>query len=283
MVNATKEIAYGAMAGCVGKFIEFPFDTVKVRLQSSHKPESTFKMLRHILAKEGIFNGFYKGIRAPLVGACLESGVLFSAYQYGQVGIQKATLWSEDSLATVCSAGAFSGLAASFVLTPVELVKCKLQVANLQPHTSHESYRSVVNKILRHEGVSGLWHGLSSTLVREMAGTAVWFASYEKCRQFLARVNPQHENANLLLSGAAAGFLFNLSIYPVDTIKSNIQTADMTGKLPTKLTFVTAFEKLVSRPGGVRNLFNGLGITLVRSIPANATIFYTYEYLKQNF
>lgn len=283
MVDSTKEMAYGAAAGCVGKIIEFPFDTVKVRLQSSHKQESTVKMLRHILVKEGIFNGFYKGIRAPLVGACMESAVLFSAYQYGQQGLRAFTLLSLDSLTSVCTAGAFSGFAASFVLTPVELVKCKLQVANLQTHTSHASYGLVVKTVLRNEGVGGLWHGLSSTLVREMAGTAVWFASYEQCQKFLKKTWPDHENTNLLLSGAAAGFLFNLSIYPVDTIKSNIQTADMMSHSQSKLTVTSAFKLLTSRKGGIRNLYNGLGITLMRSIPANAAIFYTYEYLKTEF
>lgn len=281
MVNAGKEVAYGALAGCLGKIIEFPFDTVKVRLQSANLSASTFQVMSQTLKKEGFFNGFYKGIRAPMVGACMESAVLFSAYQYSQEYMAKFT--KPESLHSVCISGAFSGFAASFVLTPVELVKCKLQVANLNTHTSHESYSSIVKKILKNEGPLGLWHGLNSTLVREMAGTAVWFASYELALKFLRNKNPGNDNTNLLVSGATAGFMFNLSVYPVDTIKLNIQTFDMTTGSKTKLSFAAAVARLTARKGGIRNLYNGLSITLARSIPANAAIFYTYEWLKKNY
>lgn len=283
MVNTTKEITYGAIAGSLGKIIEFPFDTVKVRLQSSHHQQSTTKIITAIFHNEGIINGFYKGIRAPLVGACIESAVLFSAFQYGQEGLSKLTDLPSDSLIRVCTAGAFSGLSASFVLTPVELVKCKLQVANLQSSTANESYMSIIQKILRNEGKLGLWHGFNLTLLREMGGTAVWFASYEESVKSLNKKFPNQKNTNLLVSGAVAGFVFNLSIYPIDTIKSNIQTYDMTSGSKKKLNFVSAFNHLTGRPGGLLNLYNGLGITLLRSIPANAVIFYTYEYLKKNF
>lgn len=281
MVDPGKEIVYGAMAGCLGKLIEFPFDTVKVRLQTTHG-SSTVGVTKQILRKEGIFS-FYKGIKAPVVGACLESAVLFSAFQYGQQAVRTFTPLLTESMASVCISGAFSGLAASFVLTPVELVKCNMQVSNLVSNSkvAPATYSSVIRQVLKTDGFSGLWHGLSSTLVREMAGTAVWFASYEEALRVYNRINPGRENMNLLASGATAGFMFNLSIYPVDTIKSNVQTSQAM-KLMAKTDFISVIALLVSKPGGVRNLYSGLGITLVRSIPANAVIFYTYEWLKKS-
>lgn len=281
MVDPAKEIVYGAMAGCLGKLIEFPFDTVKVRLQTTHG-NSTLGITQDILRKEGLLS-FYKGIKAPLLGACLESAVLFSAFQYGQQAVSTWTPIAAESMTSVCISGAFSGLAASFVLTPVELVKCNLQVANLMPDKkiSHVSYSSVVRQVVKSNGLLGLWHGLSSTVVREMAGTAVWFASYEEAVRVYNRINPGSENINLLASGATAGFMFNLSIYPVDTIKSNVQTSQAM-KLTVNSDFISVFQMLVSKPGGLRNLYSGLGITLVRSIPANAVIFYSYEWLKKS-
>ncbi|KAJ8142847.1 hypothetical protein OY671_004025 [Metschnikowia pulcherrima] len=282
MVDPTKEIAYGAAAGCLGKIIEFPFDTVKVRLQSAHGAGSTVNVISHILANEGIF-AFYKGLKAPLAGACLESAVLFSAYEYAHSFLRSSTNWPASSMMSVCFSGAFSGFAASFVLTPVELIKCNLQVANLSQRTRHESYTSISTQIIKKNGIPGLWSGLSSTLMREMAGTAVWFASYEKSLIAFNKWWPEQKNINSLMSGATAGFLFNLSVYPVDTIKSNIQTAHISGRSASESSFKNVFNFLVSRPGGIANLYNGLGITLMRSIPANAVIFYTYEYLKTHY
>lgn len=283
MVSASKEIAYGAAAGFLGKIIEFPFDTVKVRLQSGHNTNGTLHVITSMLRTEGFFNGFYRGIRAPLAGACVESAVLFSAYEYGQLGVKKFTNLKSDSLSAVCLSGAFSGLVASYVLTPVELVKCKLQVANLNSQFSQMSYLGTIRRIIKKDGPTGLWNGLQSTLLREIVGTAVWFASYEESLKFLQKKFPESDNATALVSGATAGFSFNLLTHPVDTIKSNIQTHDMRSSGGSKLTFKLALEGLISRPGGIRNLYNGLGITLVRSIPANAVIFYTYLWLKKNY
>lgn len=283
MVDPVKEVVYGATAGCVGKLVEFPFDTIKVRLQLGLSRVSTLQVITSTFHNEGIVNGFYKGIRAPMVGACLENAVLFLAFQYGQEFFKEFTSLSPSSLSAVCVSGAFSGFAASFVLTPVELVKCKLQVSNLHSHSKNDTYGSVIRRIIQRESITGLWHGLSSTLAREMLGTAVWFATYEETLAFLRKHNSKAENTNLLASGAAAGFMFNLSIFPVDTIKSVIQTHDITLKTLSKLLFTQAFAKLVRRPGGIANLYNGLSITLTRSIPANALIFYVYEHLKTNY
>ncbi|PSK35489.1 hypothetical protein C7M61_004526 [Candidozyma pseudohaemuli] len=283
MVDPAKEVAFGAAAGCVGKLIEFPFDTVKVRLQLAPSRLSTLQVVGSTFRNEGLINGFYKGIRAPMVGACMENAVLFSAFQYGQEIVKKTTNWERNGLPAVCASGAFSGFAASFVLTPVELVKCKLQVLNLHTHSKTASYGSVVARIMQKEGLFGLWHGLGSTLLREMAGTAVWFATYEESLAALKKTYPAAENTNCLLSGAAAGFMFNLSIFPVDTVKLMIQTHDVTLPALEKLKISQAVATLMSRKGGITNFYNGLSITLIRSIPANAVIFYVYEYLKTNF
>lgn len=281
MVDPGKEITYGAVAGCLGKLIEFPFDTVKVRLQTTHLV-SALAVMKHILREESVLS-FYKGFNAPLCGACLESAVMFSSFQYAQQAVRTFTPLEADFVASVCLSGAFSGLAVSFVLTPVELVKCNLQVANLvETNTKpHATYSSVIRQVIKTNGITGMWYGLSSTLLREMAGTALWFASYEEAFKLYNRWNSGHENFNLLASGATAGFMFNLSVYPVDTIKSNVQTSHAM-KLTTRSDFGSIFRMLVSKPGGFRNLYRGLGVTLVRSIPANAVIFYTYEWLKRS-
>lgn len=280
MVDPAREIVFGAIAGSLGKLIEFPFDTIKVRLQSAQLAPSTLAVIRHTLRHEGIVNGFYKGLKAPLAGACLESAVLFSAYEYAQSVFQQNTQIPHLALVRVCGSGAFAGFAAAFVLTPVELVKCNLQVANLQALTAQALYRSITTQIVQKHGVRGLWQGLASTVAREMAGTAVWFASYEETQAYLAQSGsrPWHP----LAAGAVAGVLFNLLIYPVDTVKLNIQTAHVSGQHSDGRFFRVA-RTLVARPGGIRNLYNGLAITLTRLVPANAVIFYTYEWMKATF
>lgn len=79
--EAIKDIICGSTAGIVGKYIEYPFDTVKVRLQS--QPDNVplrytgpLDCFKKSLQRDG-FIGIYRGISAPLVGAAVETSTLF--------------------------------------------------------------------------------------------------------------------------------------------------------------------------------------------------------------
>lgn len=79
--EAVKDIVCGSAAGVVGKYIEYPFDTVKVRLQS--QPDNLplrytgpLDCFKKSLQRDG-FIGIYRGISAPLVGAAVETSTLF--------------------------------------------------------------------------------------------------------------------------------------------------------------------------------------------------------------
>lgn len=75
-IEAVKDVAFGSAAGIVGKFIEYPFDTVKVRLQSSSQYVGPVDCFRQGWRQDG-FSGLYRGISAPLVGAAVETSSLF--------------------------------------------------------------------------------------------------------------------------------------------------------------------------------------------------------------
>ena len=80
-LEALKDIVYGSTAGIIGKFIEYPFDTVKVRLQSQPdgvplKYTGPLDCFKQSFKADG-FAGLYRGISAPLVGAAVETSSLF--------------------------------------------------------------------------------------------------------------------------------------------------------------------------------------------------------------
>lgn len=83
-IEAVKDIAFGSAAGIMGKFIEYPFDTVKVRLQSSSQYAGPVDCFRQGWRQDG-FPGLYRGISAPLVGAAVEtSSLFFSVSHHGK-------------------------------------------------------------------------------------------------------------------------------------------------------------------------------------------------------
>jgi ornithine carrier protein len=79
--EALKDVVCGSIAGVIGKYIEYPFDTVKVRLQSQphHLPllyTGPLDCFKKSYRQDGI-RGIYRGISAPLVGAAVETSCLF--------------------------------------------------------------------------------------------------------------------------------------------------------------------------------------------------------------
>jgi len=76
-VSAIKEIGFGSVAGMVAKVFEYPFDTIKVRLQAQPNVYSgPLNCFRAGLGQDG-FLGFYRGMSAPLFGAAVENSSLF--------------------------------------------------------------------------------------------------------------------------------------------------------------------------------------------------------------
>ena len=90
--KAVRDVVFGSAAGMVGKIIEYPFDTVKVRLQSqsndlSYRYSGPLDCFRKSVGKDGVLS-LYRGLSAPLLGAAVENSSLFlSVLMYFQVSM----------------------------------------------------------------------------------------------------------------------------------------------------------------------------------------------------
>lgn len=285
--SAFWEIVCGSIAGALGKCIEYPFDTVKVRMQTqgSNIFPTTWSCIKYTYDNEGIRNGFFQGIGSPIVGAALEHACLFVSYNQCFKFLELFTDF--PNILIILIAGAFAGSCASFVLTPVELIKCKLQVSNLEiqlpDEDRHTEIIPTIRSILKERGFLGLWQGQSGTFIRESLGSMIWFGTFEIMKQHWIRQNSNKTaelgidnnseyitSWQLLFCGACAGLAFNGSVFPADTIKSVMQTNHM--------GLMTAIHTIKERYG-IAGFYRGLGITLLRSIPSNAAVFFTYERL----
>ncbi|ODV57973.1 mitochondrial carrier [Ascoidea rubescens DSM 1968] len=296
MEEALKTILFGSIAGSLGKIIEYPFDTVKVRLQSQAGTSdqlfrSTFHCIQYTFKTEKL-RGFYSGLSSPLVGAAFENAILFFSYEYCQ-SLFKKYYNSPDATLNIWQlviSGGFSGISASFLLTPVELIKCQMQVKLLyqtklssSKPLKNPSIIELIKIIILNQGIKGLWHGQLVTLIREFIGSSIWFGTYEVSNRNLKRLNPNNNSVNEFISGAAAGVGYNAITFPIDTVKSKLQTTSIVNPSLVdqniKIDFLE-IAKLIYLKNGIKGFYTGLGITLIRCIPANGVIFLTYDKLK---
>jgi len=309
MVDADKSFSVirtlftGTISGIVCKFVEQPFDTIKVRVQAGTKVKSSTGLMVNefngpwdcfvkTLRREG-FTALYKGLPSPMVGSAMEVASMFLVYNAAKEALMDPET-KQISLPRVCLAGSVAGVATATFLTPVELIKCRLQVqtgqegshAILRPAAvstpaqgaSSLLYRGTIHCIahtIRAEGPLGLWRGWWSTFFRELVGTALWFGTYETvCRTLAPNAGDASRAPPLvqLLAGGCAGCVYWGVPYPIDTVKSRIQIKQRKERSPIFNMFVE-----VVKEEGVRGLYRGIGPTMMRAIPGSAVALFTYE------
>jgi len=84
-----------------------------------------------------------------------------------------------------------------------------------------------------------------------------------------------------MIAGGAAGFVEHSCMFPVDTVKTRMQSVLTT----TSGGVSTVFGEVGSmiRTDGYRRLYRGLSAVLIGAIPSHALYFATYEMIKKSF
>jgi len=264
----------------------------------------------------------YAGTAPALLANVAENGVLFAAYGpcqrlvafaldlFGGPSADTAVVDVEKKLgpAGMATAGSLASLCSAFALCPTELIKVRLQAADLdrancvsgkvagRPQNAATGTLQVVARVWTTEGgLRGMYRGLGSTVAREMPGYYVFFLAYEASRTYLndwhhsslatsTALTVEHREDPAwvtMTAGAAAGTCLWLVVYPVDAIKSRIQATGGGGGTAESSSggFLKAMALSVRNEGPLA-LYRGLAPTLLRTVPASAVMFWTVERTK---
>jgi hypothetical protein len=187
--------------------------------------------MRAIYREDGL-KGFFRGMSLPLAGTIIETSCLFTTN-----GVLKRMLSEAGHIAPdqelpmqyVAISGAGTGFVVSWVLTPTELVKCRLQVPPPRDAPAHLHYSGPIDcltKSIRHEGLRVLYRGHAGTLLREVPGTMFWFAAYEMFVRAMTPPGTRREDlhsSTIIAGGALGGMAYWAVMYPCDTVKSAMQ------------------------------------------------------------
>lgn len=279
------DLLSGGVSGVVCAIAGYPVETVLVLMQS-HKlsPDATYRScITDLYRREGL-RGFFKGIPPRLLASAVEYSLTFGGYKAGLrlVGAAEDHL----TLLDVCAGGLGGGLATTAVLTPLELVKCRLQVTP-QPatatlgggRTARMTLSRCVRQVFQKEGgLRGFYQGGAATAVREVPGTALWCGTNDLLRAAATPHGTSVSDLSLrdtILCGGASGLVYAVFMYPVDLIKTRMQTEP---KRYRQTGFVQAMQAQY-RSTGLRSFYRGFGLVAVFSFPNSALIFVTYEYV----
>jgi len=254
-------------------------------------PKGTYSGMVHcaggILENEGPL-AFYKGTLTPLLGIGVCVSIQFGVIEYMKrhftdknIAAGKGGPTGKDlNAGQLVASGVAAGLANGFVSGPVEHIRIRLQT---QPSKNppYNGPFDAIKKIYSAHGIKGIFKGQGVTFLREATGYGVYFLAYEKLVQREMRVKgikrEQISPVNAVLYGAAAGYALWAVIYPIDMIKSRMQTDGFTPETGRKYASSLDCVKQVLRVDGPRAFLRGLGPTLIRSPFANGATFLGFE------
>lgn len=272
---ATKSVIAGSVSGMASVVVCHPLDTIRTRLQISPLRFRGFvDCARQTLEREGA-RGLYKGFLPPFFSQAVYKSVIFTtSSKLRNDVLPRANL--SPSVVSLLS-GAIAGGLNAFLVTPVELIRNRLQVQYESPRASR-TYKGTfhcVTQVVQREGVIALWKGLTTTVLRDSLGVACYFLGYDFARGRLSKMQvlQGQDTAVLLTAGAFGGISFWAIALPFDTVKSLIQV-DGTRGAYTGL--IDSTSRLV-REHGVSHLFRGWQAAFSRGIPGAAITFWAFD------
>ncbi|KAJ3170360.1 Mitochondrial carrier protein ymc2 [Geranomyces variabilis] len=285
--KTAKELFAGTVAGWTQVLTGQPFDTVKVRLQTQPRDAPLYTGMGDCVKKtirdEG-FAGFYKGTLTPLIGVGACVAIQFGALEYAKrelTALNRAAGRADPghlTLPQLFVAGAASGIANSVLSGPIEHVRTRLQTQGTTK--IYSGPLDFARKVSAQHGVSALYKGQCVTLVREFIGYGSYFATYEWLMQ-RAMKNEGKKRSEIemwkqCLYGATSGYALWLSVYPIDSIKSKLQTDGFDAKTRRYNGMVDCARKTLAQEGAA-GLYRGFWACMARAAPVNAATFVAYE------
>mmetsp|Transcript_17466 Transcript_17466/g.25817 ORF Transcript_17466/g.25817 Transcript_17466/m.25817 type:complete len:323 (-) Transcript_17466:245-1213(-) len=277
-VNVLYDLIAGGVAGSASVIVGHPFDTIKVRLQTSSTSLSS--------SASGGLISLFRGMAAPLSTAAVVNAIIFAAYGASSRWWDQHVSPPNEELqhdpwkkAFVC--GTYAGLCQAFVICPMEHLKCRLQVEPSPGSVAFRGPKDAALAIMRSHGITGLYRGFGCTLVREVPAFGAYFSVYDAVKDIANKYfdshgssSEQHRWVCSAFAGGVSGSFTWIMIYPIDVIKTRIQTAP----LDKPRTNMWSLGRSLVAEHGWRYMFRGLGVTLVRAFPVNGIIFPVYEF-----
>ena len=326
-------MACGMAAGAAYTVTSHPFDTVKVAMQSrppaarGTSAPGTLATAREIARGPRGALGLFRGLSAPLVGYSLECGVNYSAYVSARRWLETHAPWRAAAAsaappaarpvpppwartAEIALSGALGGLLLSLIVSPTDLLKCRVQEGLDAGPPRRRAPRASRRRpprlreglpVHRRQGGARKRHllprlrrsaeklpevGSNPREERRRPARATRRAPVRRRRRGFAfdaggvssapssRDFWAQEALAAVACGGVAGSAFWLAMLPVDVAKTRFQIASRGDADDRPLR---ALVRETYRAGGARALYAGAGPVLLRAFPTNAVQFLAWE------
>ncbi len=187
-------------------------------------------------------------------------------------------------------AGGIGGMTAQFCVYPIDTLKFRLQCETVQggPQGNALLFRTA-SKMWADGGLRAAYRGLGLGLVGMFPYSAIDIGTFEVLKKSYARAMARyygiHEddvrlgNVATAVLGATSGALGATLVYPLNVLRTRLQTQGTAMHPPTYTGIVDVATRTV-RNEGVRGLYKGLTPNLLKVAPALSITWVCYENMK---
>ncbi|WOH09794.1 hypothetical protein DCAR_0729253 [Daucus carota subsp. sativus] len=274
----------------------YPISVVKTRLQVVSKnstERNAFSVIRGLLKAEGI-PGLYRGFSTVITGAIPARVIFLTALETTKVAafsVVEPLKVSEPTQAAI--ANGVAGLAASLlsqaVVVPIDVISQKLMVQGYSGHASYNGGLDVARKVLRTDGIRGLYRGFGLSVMTYSPTSAVWWATYGSSQRAIWRFlghgsesdSPPPSQWEIMSvqtgGGIFAGATASCITTPLDTIKTRLQVMGNERRPTTK----QVIKQLIADDGWL-GLYRGLGPRFFSMSLWGTSMILAYEFLKRS-
>ncbi|XP_047156100.1 calcium-dependent mitochondrial ATP-magnesium/phosphate carrier protein 2-like isoform X1 [Vigna umbellata] len=172
-------------------------------------------------------------------------------------------------------AGAIAGAASRTATAPLDRLKVVLQV-----QTGRASIMPAVMKIWQRDGLLGFFRGNGLNVIKVAPESAIKFYAYEMLKNVIGDAQQGKSDigtAGRLFAGGMAGAVAQIAIYPMDLVKTRLQTCASDGGRVPKISTLT---KDIWVHEGPRAFYRGLVPSLLGIIPYAGIDLTVYDTLK---
>ncbi|XP_034051791.1 calcium-binding mitochondrial carrier protein SCaMC-1-like [Gymnodraco acuticeps] len=174
------------------------------------------------------------------------------------------------------AAGAVAGAISRTGTAPLDRMKVFMQV-----HSSKTNPISLVggfSRMIKEGGLSSLWRGNGTNVLKIAPETAIKFMAYEQYKKLLSSEGQNIETHKRFVAGSLAGATAQTSIYPMELLKTRL-TLGKTGQY----TGMFDCAKKILRKEGIMAFYKGYVPNLVGIIPYAGIDLAVYETLKNTW
>ncbi|XP_027094666.1 protein MITOFERRINLIKE 1, chloroplastic-like [Coffea arabica] len=269
--------AGGGIAGAFTYVCLHPLDTIKTKLQTKGASEiysGTVDAIVKTFKTRGIL-GFYSGVSAVIVGSTASSAVYFGTCEFGKSVLSEIPQY--PAVLIPPTAGAMGNIVSSAIMVPKELITQRMQAG-----AKGRSWE-VLLKILKKDGILGLYAGYSATLLRNLPAGVLSYSSFEYLKA--AVLNSTHqvhlEPFQSVCCGALAGAISASLTTPLDVVKTRLMT-QVHGEAVNKVAAVmysgvSATVKQILKEEGWIGFTRGMGPRVVHSACFSAIGYFAFE------